>query len=109
MSVEPEVAPTLGETAPTLGEILAAARGQSAAFADWLLRNDPPLHARLDAALAPGDTHSGRIREAVGAFVHAAGHEDWVRLVSAVRDGDSPGLAALHVMLDWSLAEGHAA
>ena len=96
---EPPVEATL-----TLGEILAAARGQSAAFADWLLRNDPPLHARLEAALAPGDTHSGRIREAVGAFVHAAGHEDWVRLVSAVRDGDNPGLAALHVMLDWSLA-----
>ena len=90
--------------APNLGEILAEARGRSAFFADWLRRHDPPLHARLDAALEPGDTHIGRIREAVGGFAHDAGHEDWVRLVSAVRDGDSPGLTALRLMLEWSLA-----
>ncbi|MGQ5701224.1 hypothetical protein ACUJ46_04120 [Sandaracinobacteroides sp. A072] len=96
---------TTTEAAPTLGEILTSARSQSGAFADWLMRNDPPLHARLGAALGPGETHIGHIRAAVGAFAHSAGHEDWVRLVSAVRDGDSPGLAALHVMLDWSLAQ----
>jgi hypothetical protein len=88
-----------------LGEILAGARGQSAAFADWLAGNDPALHARLEAALLPGDTVVGRIREAVGAFVHEAGHEEWVRLVSAARDGDNPGIAALGVMVDWSLAQ----
>ena len=93
------------DTAPMLGEVLAAARGQSAAFAAWLLHNEPLLHARLDAALAPGATHIGRIREAVGDFVHDAGDEDWVQLISAARDGENPGLAALRVMLDWSLAE----
>jgi hypothetical protein len=91
---------------PTLGEILAAARGQSAAFADWLLGNDPELHARLAAALLPDETLIGRIREAVGAFVQEADHEAWVRLVSAVRDGSNPGIAALGVMVDWSLAQG---
>jgi hypothetical protein len=89
----------------TLGEILAAARGHSAAFADWLHDNDPSRHARLEAALAPDETFVGRIREAVGAFVHEAGHDEWVRLVSAVREGDNPGIAALGVMLDWSLAQ----
>lgn len=98
-------AATAPSIAPTLGEILAAARGQSAAFADWLLGNDPDLHARLEAALLPDETFIGRIREAVGAFVHEAGHEEWVRLVSAVRDGDNPGIAALGVMVDWSLAQ----
>lgn len=93
------------DTAPMLGEILAAARSQSAAFATWLAHHEPVLHARLDAALAPGATHIGRIREAVGDFVHDAGDEDWVQLVSAARDGENPGLAALRVMLDWSLAE----
>lgn len=91
--------------APMLGEILAAARSQSAAFAAWLLHHDPLLHARLEAALVPGDTHIGRIREAVGDFVHGASDEDWVQLVSATRDGGNPGLAALRVMLDWSLAQ----
>jgi hypothetical protein len=89
-----------------LGEILAAARGQSAAFADWLLGNDPELHARLEAAIQPDETFVGRIREAVGAFVQDAGHAEWVQLVSAVRDGNNPGIAALGVMVDWSLARG---
>jgi hypothetical protein len=94
------------DAAPMLGEILAAARSQSAAFAEWLLHHEPLLHARLNAALQPGDTHIGRIREAVGDFVHDAGDEDWVQLISAARDGANPGLAALRVMLDWSLVEG---
>jgi hypothetical protein len=93
------------DTAPMLGEILAAARSQSAAFAAWLQHHEPQLHARLDAALVPGATHIGRIREAVGDFVHDASDEDWVQLVSAARDGANPGLAALRVMLDWSLAQ----
>lgn len=90
--------------APMLGEILAAASSQSAAFAAWLLHHEPTLHARLDAALTPEETHIGRIREAVSDFVQSASDEDWVQLISAARDGENPGLAALRVMLDWSLA-----
>ena len=96
---------TTTAAAPMLGEILAAARRQSAAFAAWLQQHDPLLHARLAAALLPQETHIGRIREAVGDFVQDAGDEDWVQLVSAARDGENPGLAALRVMLDWSLAQ----
>lgn len=91
---------------PTMGELLATARRDSAAFASWLARHDPALAARLEAGLVPGDTPNGRIREAVGHFATQAEHTSWVQLVSAMRDSDRPGLAALRIMLDWSLREG---
>ena len=89
--------------APTLGEILAAARHQSASFARWLAQSDPALDASLAAVLAPGETRIGRIREVIADFAADAGNEDWATLISATRDSEDPGLAALRQMLDWAL------
>lgn len=87
--------------APTLGEILSAARRQSGAFAAWLEKGNPAVHARLNLRLEPGDTLASLTRVAVSDFTHEASDEDWVKLISAARDAEDPGLAALTVMIGW--------
>lgn len=85
--------------AMTLGDMLALARMQSAEFARWLQVGQPNLAQQLREGLATGASLLGEVRAAIAHFAAEASESDWATPISAARDADDPGRAALGVML----------
>ena len=85
-----------------VGDILALAASDSAAFADWLAREDAALARRCREAA--GDRPLDRWLLATVAWfeLHANG-DDWADLTSRVRGSETPGRALLGAMVERRL------
>jgi hypothetical protein len=89
---------------PMLGDLLALARKASGTFEAWLERSDPNMAAQVRRA-AEGQQLSvtGFVRGAMADFNRFAAEEDWVSLISSLRETDDPGTACLLAMVHWRL------
>lgn len=87
-----------------LGDLLGAARRDAGRFAAWLDAADGDLARRVRARVGSAEHPVSFARAAAAAFAVEAADADWVQLVSAARNADDPGLAALGVMVRWQMA-----
>jgi hypothetical protein len=88
----------------TLGDILASARRSSDGLGQWLSHTDPSLAGEAAAAADRfGLSVSGYARMAIADFTRLAGEEDWVTLMSGLRDSSDPGTSCLAAMVHWRL------
>ena len=90
-----------------LGDVLTAARHSGAGIETWLKPADAALWNALSAeaerqARAPADI----ARTAMALFSDQAGEEDWVTLISKIRNDADPGRVMLTTMIRWHLGVG---
>ena len=87
-----------------LGDILAAARHSTGGFQAWLEASNPELGRAVAEAARRGEVSTGGYaRMAVADFSRFASEEDWVTLISSIRDSADPGTICLTAMVDWRL------
>ena len=88
-----------------LGDVLAAARKSAGGFEAWLSAADPDFAAALsEAAAREHETVAAFARVAVVEFAEFATDEEWMTLMSNLRDSADPGLECLARMCMRRLA-----
>lgn len=89
---------------PVLGDFLAAARDRASQVEALLVSADPSLAVALrERATKEGMPPSRFARAAVADFSRFASEEDWVTLLSSMRDSEDPGAVCLAAMVHWRL------
>ncbi len=88
-----------------LGAILKDLQGEESAAAALLSLGDIVLLAEVEAARRPqGEGVGEYVSGAAQRFAHLASDENWLRLMTALENSQSPAASCLTTMVRWSIA-----